>query len=111
MKEKIPSLSTRISDNSGYQEVDEADIETSAAQEVTAENGDNISEVSSEFGTFYGVSVNGINGNKEDKDTGDINNDNIDVSDRQEEINSDMKRKRVTKYKKGQEKLKNDEHK
>ena len=47
MKEKYPSLSTRISDNSGYQEVDEADIETSAAQEVTAENanGDNILEV------------------------------------------------------------------
>ena len=55
MKEKIPSLSTRISDNSGYQEVDEADIETNAAQEVTAGNGDNISEVTSEFGTFCGV--------------------------------------------------------
>ena len=72
MKEKIPSLSTRISDNSGYQEVDEADIETSAAQEVTAENGDNISEVSSEFGTDYGVSKHVINGNTEDEDTDDI---------------------------------------
>ena len=35
----------RISDYRRSQEVDEADIETSAAQEVTAENGDNILEV------------------------------------------------------------------
>ena len=45
IEEKYPSLSTRISDNRRSQEVDEADIETSAAQEVTAENGDNILEV------------------------------------------------------------------
>ena len=98
MKEKYPSLPTRISDNSGSQEVYKADIETSAAQGVTDENGDNILEVSSEFGTFYWVPEHSTNGNKEDKDTGDINNDNIDVSDGQEEINSNMKIKRVTKY-------------
>ena len=45
IEEKYPSLSTRISDYRRSQEVDEADIETSAAQEVTAENGDNILEV------------------------------------------------------------------
>ena len=45
IEEKYPSLSTRISDNRRSLEVDEADIETSAAQEVTAENGDNILEV------------------------------------------------------------------
>ena len=85
MKEKYPSLPTRISDNSGSQEVYKADIETSAAQGVTDENGDNILEVSSEFGTDYGVPEHVINGNTEDKDTDDINNDNDDVCDGEEE--------------------------
>ena len=62
-----------------------ADIETSTAHEVTAKNGDNILEVSSEFGTDYGVPEHVINGNTEDKDTDDINNDNNDVCDGEEE--------------------------
>ena len=84
-KRNIHLYPLEISENSESQEFAEADIETSTAQEVSAKNGDNILEVSSEFGTDYGVPEHGNNGNKEDKDTDDIYNDNNDVCDGEEE--------------------------
>ena len=84
-KRNIHLYPLEISENNESQEFAEADIETSTAQEVSAKNGDNILEVSSEFGTDYGVPEHVINGNTEDKDTDDINNDNNDVCDGEEE--------------------------
>ena len=114
MKEINPSRTTRKSGNSGSQEVEEEGIEITAAQEVTAKDGDSISKVSHNFETDSGVPEHDINGNTEDNvDDEDIiiSGDENDSNDGIEDIKSTSKRKYQTKYQKRQEKIEIDEHK
>ena len=111
MKEKDPSQTTRISDNSGSEEVDGEVIERTAAQEPTAKDGDTILEVSHDDD---GVPEHDMNGNTEDNGDDEniiITDEDNDFNDATEEIKSNLKRRRVTKYQKRQKKIEIDEHK